>query len=81
MTSPWQEWKKNNSQRQESGAVRPWDVVNPNTEYADKETQNGRYDLCKDCIYFTAAKTCTQCGCFMPVKSKLLHAQCPIGKW
>jgi hypothetical protein len=37
--------------------------------------------VCQDCPHLTAAKTCTRCGCFMPAKTKLLHAECPIKKW
>ena len=81
MTSPWQEWKKKNAERQASGVVRPWDFINPNTEYCDESQQKERYSVCEDCEHLTIAKTCTECGCFMPVKTKLLHASCPLKKW
>jgi hypothetical protein len=81
MTSPWQEWKKKNAERQETGVVRPWDLANPDTEYATDDEQEYRYSVCQECPHLTAAKTCTKCGCLMPIKTKLLHATCPIGKW
>jgi hypothetical protein len=79
--TPWQEWKKKNAERQETGVVRPWDFMNSNTEYATEEEENRRYSICSDCTHLTALKICTHCGCFMPNKTKLLHAKCPIGKW
>jgi hypothetical protein len=81
MSKAWDEWKKKNAERQATGVVRPWDFVNPETEYATEDQQNGRYSICESCPHLTAAKTCTQCGCFMPAKTKLLYATCPINKW
>ena len=81
MSAAWDEWKKKNAKRQETGVVRPWDFVNPDTEYVAKEKEEERYALCEACPHLTIAKTCTQCGCFMPAKVKLLHASCPITKW
>ena len=48
---------------------------------ASKETQEQRYEICKECDQFTSLKTCNQCGCIMPLKVKLFSAVCPIGKW
>jgi membrane protease subunit (stomatin/prohibitin family) len=81
MTSAWEKWKKNNVRRQETGVVRPWDFVNPETEYASEDAQQSRYSICENCPHLTVAKTCTQCGCFMPAKTRLKHAVCPIEKW
>ena len=41
----------------------------------------GRWDICKACEHLTAHNRCTQCGCFMKLKTKLKAARCPIGKW
>lgn len=81
MTSPWQEWKKKNAERQQSGVVRPWDVVNPDTEYANDVVQKERMAICEGCEHLMITKQCSQCGCSMPVKSKLKYAVCPVGKW
>lgn len=81
MTSPWQEWKKKNKERQQTGEVRPWDIFNPDTDYIDEETSNNRLSICEQCEHFTAVKSCTECGCFMPVKTRLTEARCPVGKW
>ena len=79
--TPWEEWKKKNAERQETGVVRPWDFINPDTEFADDELQSSRYAVCVACEHFTITKTCKKCGCFMPNKTKMLHAKCPIGNW
>ena len=82
MTSPWQEWKKRSAERQATGNVRPTDFFNPDTEYAGEELAASRYSMCTDCEYFIkTTKQCAKCGCFMHLKTKLLHAECPIGKW
>lgn len=81
MTTPWQEWKKKNAERQATGVVRPWDFANPDTEYVTKEKEEERYALCEACPYLLSTKQCSKCGCVMPAKVKLLHAVCPIDKW
>jgi hypothetical protein len=41
-----------------------------------------RYTICKSCDEFNnILKTCKQCGCFMPAKSTVAYASCPINKW
>ncbi len=43
---------------------------------------NDRYKICKSCDKFNnTLKTCTVCHCFMPVKTKLNWAECPLKKW
>lgn len=62
--------------------ARPWDFLNPNTEYADDALASGRYEICKSCPeLIKATKQCKKCGCFMAAKTKLAHATCPIGRW
>jgi hypothetical protein len=74
--SPWQQWKKN------LGETRPWDIANPNTEWADEEKAEKRFSICKACPELIKLTTqCKKCGCFMKVKTKLDLATCPIGKW
>lgn len=66
----------------EEKVARPWDFLNPNTEYADNALANGRYQICKACPeLIKATKQCKKCGCFMAAKTKLAHASCPIGRW
>ena len=40
-----------------------------------------RINHCKSCEFITPHFRCTQCGCFMKIKTKLGPAKCPIGKW
>lgn len=62
--------------------VRPWDFLNPNTEYSTEEIAAHRLEICKGCEFFRPkTQTCKKCGCFMAVKSMLSNAKCPVGKW
>jgi Family of unknown function (DUF6171) len=72
----WQKYKEN------LGNTKPWDILNPNIEYAEEEKFKKRFDICKLCPEFIdLTKQCKKCGCFMSVKTKLEAAACPIGKW
>ncbi len=74
--SAWKDYKA------KLGTTRPWDLLNPNTEFASDELESTRYSLCNDCPEFIRMTTqCKQCGCIMKAKVKLLHATCPLGKW
>lgn len=59
----------------------PLDFFRADVEYASIPEINRRYDLCKQCPNFTVTKQCIKCGCFMPLKTKLLHATCPEELW
>jgi hypothetical protein len=72
----WQQYKE------KLGDTRPWDLLNPNTEYAEESEAVRRYDICKACPeLIDLTKQCKQCGCMMALKTKLQHATCPINKW
>jgi Family of unknown function (DUF6171) len=74
--TPWQKYKEN------LGETRPWDVVNPNTEWADEEKAKERYSICRSCPELVKlTKQCKKCGCLMHLKTKLQGAVCPLGKW
>lgn len=78
MASKWEQVKK----LVNSDDVKPWDFLNPNTEYVSEEDANSRYSLCQACPKFNnGVKTCQECGCFMPAKTRLKGATCPVGKW
>jgi hypothetical protein len=77
MTSKWEQAKKVIT----SDEVKPWDMLKP-SEYASEEKSESRYLICKICDKFNkVVKTCQECGCFMPGKTKLEQAVCPMGKW
>ena len=41
-----------------------------------------RYDFCMTCTEFNdTLKICKQCYCWMPGKTKLKSAKCPLGFW
>jgi hypothetical protein len=74
--TPWQKYKQN------LGETRPWDLVNPTTEWVDEEKAKERFSICKECPELIKLTTqCKKCGCFMKVKTKLEKAECPLGKW
>ncbi len=74
--SAWENYKKN------LGSTRPWDFIDPKTEYVDKNVSEERYSICLSCPEFIKlTKQCKKCGCFMALKTKLKDAECPIGKW
>jgi hypothetical protein len=82
--SPWEQYKKDADKFKEnlSKEVRPWDLLNPNTEYVDKEEADRRLDICKGCPFLIGiTHQCKKCGCFMHLKTKMLAATCPIGQW
>jgi hypothetical protein len=74
--SPWQKYKES------LGETRPWDLINPATEFVTDLVQDERYSICKSCPEFIDLTTqCKKCGCIMKLKTKLEKAVCPIGKW
>ncbi len=74
--TPWQQYKKN------LGETRPWDLVNPKTEYAEDSVASSRFLICEECPFFISLTSqCKKCGCFMKAKTKLAKAKCPEHKW
>jgi hypothetical protein len=53
--------------------------VVPTTYHASISDQ--RMNICKSCPQLTALNFCTECSCFMPLKTKILSAKCPLNKW
>jgi hypothetical protein len=63
-------------------SVKPWDLFNPNQPRSEEELQKERMGICEACPeLIQLTKQCKKCGCIMPMKTKLEHAKCPIGKW
>ena len=76
------EKQKEKAENEGKTNVKPWDLLNPNAEYVDKETAEARFNICKTCPeLFQMTKQCKKCGCFMYAKTKLQKATCPLGKW
>lgn len=78
MATKWEQIKKTLS----SNDVKPWDFLNPNTEYASDDEAGKRFSICLSCPSLNqTTKTCKECGCFMAAKTKLKAATCPLNKW
>lgn len=78
MKSEWDKYQEKESARK----VKPWDFLNPHTEYTTEEIAENRYSICKSCPeLIKLTKTCKKCGCFMAAKTKLKKATCPLNKW
>jgi len=46
------------------------------------EIYNKRKEICKNCPrYDLKQKRCMECGCYIPVKAKMMFEDCPLYKW
>lgn len=71
-----------NIKMEDKKEVYPWHLLDPKYERSDDELFNKRMDLCLQCEkLINLTKQCKECGCIMPMKTKLKDASCPIGKW
>lgn len=70
------------------------DLKNSVAEFVDKlgdmkdtilspeELYNQRITICRECEFFREQSvTCSKCGCYMQLKTRLTGANCPVGKW
>lgn len=49
---------------------------------AEGELSEERLKMCYACPSFQqVSRQCNICGCFLDLKTKLLQAECPMGKW
>ena len=49
---------------------------------AEAELAEERLKMCYACPSFRpVARQCDLCCCFLDLKTKLLEAECPMGKW
>lgn len=79
MSSRWQTIKENLIN---PNSVKPWDMLDPKTEWVSNEIKDSRYAICQKCPEFISLTSqCKQCGCIMKIKSGIKQAACPIGKW
>ena len=64
--SNWQLWKEKNP----GDKARPWDLLNPKTEYIEGAEADRRFNICKECPFLIkATNQCKKCGCFMNLKN------------
>jgi len=80
--SAWEEYKKRRAAQLENGAsVRPTDMLDKEN-YTTDDVAKRRYEICEQCpSLIKLTKQCKECGCFMKLKTKLIHSSCPLGKW
>jgi hypothetical protein len=58
------------------------DLFNPKQPRSDRELIEHRLNICNGCVKLDKRlMKCRMCGCFMQLKSTLLQASCPLGKW
>jgi hypothetical protein len=70
----WEEYKAKNG-------VVPTDLLNKDN-YIEKTESEKRMKICLECDHLNKLiHQCKECGCFMNLKTKLINAKCPIGKW
>jgi hypothetical protein len=57
------------------------DALKGDIQISSDELAKTRYAICQTCPFLKESKKCAKCGCFMPIKTKLIRASCPIKKW
>jgi hypothetical protein len=51
-------------------------------EFEETPVSKQRMTVCKQCdSYMLGIRVCKECSCFMPIKTLLTDAVCPLGKW
>ena len=51
-------------------------------EFEKSTLAQERISICKSCEFYNQTlRVCSDCKCFMPVKTMLKWAKCPKGKW
>lgn len=80
--TPWQRYKQKLQDIKEAqGETRPWHLLDK-SKYTEEQIAELRFNICKSCEFLTkTTNQCTKCGCLMHLKTKLIAASCPIGKW
>lgn len=73
--TPWERFKRKYD-------TKPWDLVDPRKPKLPKTIAAKRMAICNECpALIQLTRTCRKCGCYMPAKTILAEAECPIGKW
>lgn len=61
--------------------ARPLDLFNKELGRVEETIAAERMSFCNQCPKLNGAKVCGECHCFMPAKTKLPNASCPLGFW
>ena len=58
------------------------DFIKSGFKVSDEFVAKHRLDTCKGCPFYNNKKgRCTECGCFMKIKTKVREAKCPKDYW
>ena len=61
------------------------EIFNDKQIIASPQIKIERLKICDVCEHIrlknTVYKRCSECGCFLHAKTRLLNQECPIGKW
>lgn len=75
----WQSFKEKQLAQQ---AESEQNVSIPQFEWADPKIYSERLLTCIECpAFIKESNICTECGCFMVLKTKLPNVTCPLSKW
>ena len=65
-----------------------WELINyiqknyEKTLFASDEIYKERLSICKTCDkYKELENECAECGCYIPMKAKIVLDSCPLEKW
>ena len=64
-----------------------WDLIkyignNQESLFASDEIYRERLSICKSCDkYMELENECAECGCYIPMKAKIVLDSCPLEKW
>lgn len=53
----------------------------PEEFICSSDKRRERLNICEGCLSYTKLKFCSECSCFMPLKSWITIKKCPLGKW
>ncbi len=60
--------------------VKPWDLLRKEN-YTEQDIAAARMEVCKACPQLSPKNFCGFCHCYMPTKTKLRAAYCPVRLW
>lgn len=46
-----------------------------------EELASQRLAICDSCSKKTKTNRCSECGCYLPAKTRSLNSNCPLNKW
>lgn len=61
--------------------VKILDLLDPREPRVSKLERRERAAICRGCDKLNRMSICEICNCFMPTKSWLKNAECPLHKW